>query len=327
MSAPLPLAMTSTELNLLLYDDLPTAERAEADAYLTEHPEAADLRDEGRRLRALTAAAADRGSTLTPEALADYLATRLDPIPSRRARELEQRVRAATATDPELARAYGRLQDRLSEIEDALPPFGEHLEALTGRSLPEAPAQPLGFAGRPRAADREAVPRMRRVRFARLAVAASLLCAVLYGALFAAGEMGRPLSHELAALDDLPKTYRAFAVRGESGTPDPVADRYAEALATLDEGRSSTLGLFPRYDPAALDTALRLLEEAAERGEPHSALVLEARYLTGRIHLYRGELDAAEAALREVVEEGGPSAPHAQELLEEVELNRAELTR
>jgi hypothetical protein len=160
------------------------------------------------------------------------------------------------------------------------------------------------------------VPRPRRLHPGRLALAATLAAAILYGGLFFGQRMGTSEFDRVAALDAGAASYEGLRLRSADGTVDPAANRYAEALERLAESRTSTLGLFPRYRQEGLAETKALLDEVVRLEGPGAALGLEARFLRAKIFLYTGERDAAREELRIVVERQGPSAPDARRLLE-----------
>lgn len=101
---------------------------------------------------------------------------------------------------------------------------------------------------------------------------------------------------------------------------DVSSDRlYFRALATLREVRTTTLGLFPRYDPERLTEAARLLEEVARGEEDGSFLQLEASFLLGKVRLAQGDLPGARAAFGAVVRGRGRQAEEASEILSALE--------
>lgn len=349
--------MDDLEIRLLNYDTLSSAERAEVEAYLAAHPEASALVDEGRALRALLEQAARAGADIPDaEAIAQYVAAQHmahQPLPPDLA-ALGQRVEAAFAAHPEVERHYSIMRDRLhaltAEAESPLAQFerltGTRLKSnrLTNRRLtdrphendlavaaaevpPLRPAQPAP-ARRPkswRATVREStsVPFLQRYSPARLALAASVLLAMLYGGLFLAGNAGQTTFQRLADLNDVPAAYEGLRLRGADGFMDPTAERYAAALDHLNAARSTTLGLFPHYDPAQLEATLHLLQEVTELDEPNGALGLEAWFLIGKILLHQGDVEPAREAFQIVVERQGPSAPDAQRLLDATAAPRA----
>lgn len=332
--------MEDLDYLLLNYDGLPADQRAEADAYLADHPDAGEIVTEGRALRALLQEAARDGSdvpdaeTLAQYVAAQYMARR--PLPPDLI-ALGHRIEDALATHPEVERQFSMMKDRLKTLTAEAESPRAQFERLTGRRLaapqasspphaspsapdPEpAPAQPArSRAWRTTVADRDARPLLRRVSLPRLAFAASFALVLLYGSLFVAGRIGQPRTARLADLGAVESEFAGLRLRGADGTMDPAADHYAEALDALHDARFSVLGLFPEYDEAGLNDAVRLLQETVALGGEDSALGLEAWFLIGKILLYEGEVDAARQAFEMVVERQGPSAPDAQRLLDEL---------
>ncbi len=331
--------MENIDQALLNYDDLPASERAAVDGYLAEHPEAQATLAEGRALRALLHDAAEAEAAVPDaESLALYLATRSAssrPLPPE-LEALSTRIEDAFGEHPELERRYAMMQDRLKRLTtEAEAPLAQ-FERLTGRRLghveapdplddvardaaaPAPESRRVRQAWRASVADRAAAPLLRRVSLPRLALAASLAVALLYGSLLLASRSSTTRWERLAGLGEVPAEFEGLRLRGVGGQTDPVADRYAEALQTLHEARSTTLGLFPSYDPDGLRRSVALLEEATALGEPDGPIVLEAWFLLGKIRLYEGDEEAARTAFQVVADRGGPSAPDARRLLAEL---------
>jgi hypothetical protein len=339
--------MTDIESRLLNYDELPASERDEVDAYLAEHPEAADVLAEGRTLRALLEEAGRLDAEVPDaEAVAQFIAAQhmaQRPLPDDLA-ALGRRIEAAFEDHPEVERQYSMMQERLKTLVTNAESPRAQFERLTGRSLgtsrgaDPSPAQetPATMAA-VQAASRPA-PQVRRDRsktwrtsvtdslslvqsysLPRLAFAATFIVVLLYGGLYIASRAGQPEHVRLADLDTVENEFAGLRLRGPDGQIDLAADRYAAALDALREARSSTLGLFPHYETEGLNVAIQLLEEAADLEGQDSALGLEAWFLIGKILLYEGETDLARDAFQIVVEQQGPSAPDAQRLLYEID--------
>lgn len=183
-----------------------------------------------------------------------------------------------------------------------------------GGPVPEPPARrPLG---------RDPVARPRRWRPAwpvvgRGVAALLLLAAVFYGTLRVVGETARSPAERLAALEVLPPAYEPLRLRGAVGeAPDVTPEvHYMAGREALRAARRTVLGLFPRYDAARLEDALAAFDRAWAV-DPEGPIGLEARFHAGRIHLHRGEVDAARAALEAVAARHGPRAAEARALLE-----------
>lgn len=300
--------MDDLEQKLLLYGDLSPEEQAEVERCISGDPGRTSLLAESRTLHTLLSEArAGQGDVPDATEVAEYvLSSQLDPLersPAADARDA--RVEAALRERPELerqARQMLRTLERLAaEAEDPVAQF----ERLTGRRLADVPAaSPTRTAP-----DR---PALRLVRLRRIALAAGLALAALYGGLLLASRVAQPERALLADLGAAPDSYAGLNVRGAAGTVD---HRYARALDRLARARRSTLGLFPSYDEAELDDAAQGLGAVADAA-PGSWEGLEALYVLGRVRLHQGRDEEAALALRRVVEEQGPSAPEARRLLD-----------
>ena len=126
----------------------------------------------------------------------------------------------------------------------------------------------------------------------------------------------------LAQLEDHRLQVEGYAPRAErSGADDSSADstalsqQYLRALSQLRAARTTTLGLFPRYDAQQLRRAEQALEGVAEAAEAGSFVQLEALFFLGKTRLAQGDRAGATQALRKVVVGGGRLAPEAQEIL------------
>lgn len=333
--------MDEIEHLLLNYDALALAERAKAEAYLADHPEAQALVTEGRALYAvLEQAARSGGEVPDPESVARYVLSRhasRHPLPPDLA-ALGRRVEAALRAHPEVERQFSIMQDRLRALIDGAESPRTQFERLAGYPLdsapppemepapsePEAPSLPQDRSRSWRAPSRAPDPRppLRQVSLPRLALAASALLALTYVGLLLASNATQTEFERLADLESVPSEYEGLRLRGVDGLMDPAAERYAAAVGQLNEARSTTLGLFPSYDQAGLDTTLYLLQQVTTLDGPDAALGLEAWYLIGRILLYQGNTDAARAAFQIVVERQGPSTPDARRMLQALPTER-----
>ena len=94
---------------------------------------------------------------------------------------------------------------------------------------------------------------------------------------------------------------------------------HTRALSLLEESRTQTLGLFPRYDQATLREAAALLQRVIAQEDENSALRSQAYYLLAKIRLAQKNVDGAKVALHAVIDGPGWKAPEAQTLLDELE--------
>ena len=101
------------------------------------------------------------------------------------------------------------------------------------------------------------------------------------------------------------------------GTKGPsAADRLTPALEAVAAARRSTLGLFPRYDEAALDEAAAALAAVAADADPRSMASQEARLALGRVRLHQGRDAEAARVLGGLVAQGSYRASVARRLLD-----------
>ena len=202
------------------------------------------------------------------------------------------------------------LADRLAALAPANP--RAHFEALRT-------AAPALAAPRPRT-DRDPAPRPRTRRpvWGRFAVAGLVATVALAGVLV----LGQPSDLERLGgfTPDELQVDGYGATRGPAtSAPAPNEARYLDALARLRGARHTTLGLFPRYDRAALDAAQADLDAVVAAEPAGSFLGLEAAYVLGKVPLLRGDRPAARAALTPVMAAGGPRSTDAAHLLGELD--------
>ena len=133
-----------------------------------------------------------------------------------------------------------------------------------------------------------------------------LALVALYGALWVASASGRSERDLVADVSGI-------------APPSPVppgAEPLAAGLARVGDARASTLGLFPRYDPVALDSAAAVLAAEARGAPSGSWRSQEARLAAARVHLHRRRDLEAARVLGGLVREGGYRAPAARRLLD-----------
>ena len=153
------------------------------------------------------------------------------------------------------------------------------------------------------------------------AAVALLVGLVLYGALFAAGRLSQSKMERLAVVEEERLRVEGYGPGETRPGASTAADstgldqRYLRGLRLLRAARTTTLGLFPRYDPATLRRAQRSLEAVAREAEPGSFMQLEALFFLGKVRLAQGDKAGATEALRNVVAGGGRLGPEAQDLL------------
>ena len=327
--------MLKIEEQIEQYALLSPEERQEVDTYVAAHPEWTSALDEAKRLAALL-----RDARLLDEAppgdeaLAYYLAAQgLGPTSG--AQDVYHRIEAQIEADPALRARADALAERLRELDAASDPVAQ-FERLSGYKLPppppgDPPTSEARTSDPKRAADR--APRRtsgegRRTsslnRWVRRTSVLALALVGLYGALFAFSQATTPTYERLAAFRSDEVRTDIYGRPNRGGTPQAdtlsIEALFLEALPLLQEARTSTLGLFPRYDEAKLERAAELLEQIIAR-EPPGFTRAEAYYLLGKARLAQGDVEAARDALRPVAygEEGaGPGRQDeaAERLLE-----------
>ena len=213
----------------------------------------------------------------------------------------------APSDEPEAAHVEARLDRFEAQAEDPVARF----ERMTGRTLgpPSGSARPTGggpTAGRPPLV---AAPE-RRLRLPHVATVAAVLLAV-YGGLWVASAQSATPRDQLA---DLGGIEAPPVVHGSNASAEPLAG----ALQAVREARQSVLGLFPRYDPAALDAAAVRLAEVAGESDAGTWTSQEARLALARVLLDRQRDLEAARVLGGLVREGGYRAPVARRLLDAI---------
>ncbi len=314
--------MTSLSERLDDYAVLPPDERAAVDREVAASGSPGDARrlDDAHALAALLDAAAEAGP-VTPDDVAAYLADLslgLDPSDA-------SRVRAALDADPALRAEADRIQARLDVLHaDAEAPAAQ-FERLAGEraAIPvETPtatgAEPRALrdprAARSRASDRSAAvpPRSRTAGVRRALVLATVVVAA-YGGLFGAFGREKTDRARVSDLGDL-ASYEAPTMRGTE--TDALPARLDAALDAVSDARRSTLGLFPRYDAAALDAASAELAAVIGAADTASTVSQEARLALARVLLYRGRDAEAVRLLGALVRERSYRGPEARRLLD-----------
>jgi len=301
------------------YPLLPPDERAAVERDVEAAPHLASRLAEARVLAATLDAAAP-GAPVT----ADDVARRETDRLLGHATPDADRIAAAVAADDALAAEAERARARLAGWAAAAEPPAAHfarLMAAHGASLPaatEADGRTTARADRPaadRATDRTAAapPRARRAPAFRRLVLAMGVVAVAYGAAFTGSSLMVPERDRVAALAEV--GYVAPVVRGGDAPGDQAA-RLTAALDAVAGARRTTLGLFPRYDVAALDAAAADLDVLIASADPASVVSQEARLALGRVRLQQGRDADAARVLGTLVAGESYRAPEARRLLD-----------
>ncbi|HMB93740.1 MAG TPA: hypothetical protein VKP65_23005, partial [Rhodothermales bacterium] len=210
---------------------------------------------------------------------------------------LFSRIEARMQADEDLRARYDRLAQRLTELEAGSDTV-THFERVTGHRLEPKPASQPGLSpGTP--IDRGPVRRTSRTMRRVGGVVGGALAVFLV--LFAISTLTVSPLDELAAFegDDLIGMGVMRSANPTTGLTDE--QRYEQALVLLRDVRSSTLGLFPRYDAERLQTAGSLLADIADQpGDEETLLQLEATYLLAKVRLAQHDIPAAREALTRV---------------------------
>lgn len=335
--------MTSPESRILAYPHLSSDEQQEVEAFVNDHPEWASLLRDVQALESL-AREAQRIGDLPPDdevlatfAMADTVYA--DAIPASMRAPFEQ-IEARLEEDDALRARYRHIRGHLEALDAAFDPCA-HFEQLTGHAV-QVDAEASSLASSPnvdeasdastRTVEEPAmsygavVDRMATWLFAgpgRRAVAALMVVALVYGALFVGSRWMQDPLDRLASVEVDPAVLDSYQIRTRSAVPSPgstsVDQSYLDALRVLTDARTTTLGLFPRYTPDSLQRAERLLTTVVQRAETGSFLHLEALYYLGNVHLAQGNVETARSALKVVVQREGRRADEAYQILTELQ--------
>lgn len=331
--------MQSIEQRILAYPHLTDEEQADVEAYVTNHPEWRDLLRDVKELEVLARQARllkDRPPQY--DVLALYVvATRLHQGPSSSAMQRTfDAVKARLDDDADYRAQYDLLQQRMDEVEAAFDPLAQ-FEALSGHRLSQPPADRGGTPKRERAQRRPASSRRSsdtstagQSMMARLitrpalqwAAAAVVVLFTGYSALFATSYITQSPGERLAAnlevteISGYSTRTRSAEPQLERRSPDQL---FLEALPLVRNARSTTLGLFPRYDAEKLARAEELLQEVVIHEDAGDFLQLEALFYLGKVHLAQGRLEEARSNFKAVVTGEGRRMADALRTLEELQ--------
>lgn len=318
--------MDDIEKKILSYPHLSTEEQREIEAYVESNPEWASLLQDVRSLERFSA---DLNEDLPSDALlATYVTIQyLHPDGSREVPSSLQsafaRLEAQIEEDEALRQKAEAARQRLKEAEAALDPV-PHFEALTGHTLAKREEKEEAEATEPAPQEAPApsilAPFFNLPVLVRRAMAVAVLLVGLYGGLYAVSVATQSPLQRLAAVnvsDQVINSYAATETRSATPSSDTltVDERYLEALSILRAARTSTLGLFPRYDEGKLARAERLFTQVVEQVDSGSFLALEARFHLGKISLAQGEVETARSHFKTVVKREGRKMGEAVEIL------------
>lgn len=320
--------MDDVEERILAYPHLSPEEQREIELYVESNPEWAPLLRDVRTLE--NRSELSTGNHEFGGLVATYVVMRrLHPeqVPSelqRAFRRLEARIEDDEALRDEVESA----RRRLAEAEESFSPIAR-FEELTGHSLEENPRSEKADTAERASADELALPQIfERVLevplvLRRLALAI-VIVGVLYGGLFAVSTATQSSLERLAVVDgsdDVIENYTSTQTRsaGTDLTTSSVDSLYVEALSSLQAARSTTLGLFPRYDHASLTRSKQLLGRVLKGAEAGSFLALESHFYLGKIALAQGNAERARRHFATVVDGGGRKTKEAQRILRALE--------
>lgn len=319
--------MDDVEEQILSYPHLSPEEQRDVEAYVEAHPEWAPLL---RDVRTLEGLAQDVQGDLPSDALlATYIVAQhfhLD-AESPPLQKAFSRLEARLAEDDALRRKAETAQRRFEEARSAIDPVA-HFEQVTGHTLEEAASSQASSSSTTASENRDARSSSDSVLdvlfelpmvVQRAAVAVVLLVGI-YGVLYVASVGSQSTLERLAAVevsDQVVDSYYTTETRSIAPEADTqsVDDLYLEALSSVREARTSTLGLFPQYDTERLNRAEELFREVLAEVEPGSFLALEAHFYLGKVALAQGEVEAARSHFKTVVKREGRKASEAYEIL------------
>lgn len=316
--------MDDVEEQILSYPHLSAEEQRKVESYVESHPQWAPLLRDVRTLEGLSA---NLQGELPPDALlATYVVVQhLHPedVPSS-LQDRFSRLRARIQEEDDLREQVEAAQRRMREAESAMDPVS-HFEELTGHTLEgEAIAEEDRVGASQSHADESIFSFLDRLLSVPLlvrrgAVALTLLVAV-YGGLYAVSVATQSPLDRLAAVDVSDRVLENYtSTETRSAVPEPdttaVDKQYVQALSLLQSSRTSTLGLFPRYDDSKLAEAERQFEQVLDETPPGSFLSLEAHFYLGKISLAQQEVEAARRHLKTVVKREGRRQQEAYQIL------------
>jgi tetratricopeptide (TPR) repeat protein len=156
----------------------------------------------------------------------------------------------------------------------------------------------------------------------QLALAAVAVAAMLYGGLLGVSTLTTSPVQELSAVAE-----SETAIEGYQSSPAPIDDvdaatpdeLFLRALSLIREARTTTFGLFPRYDQADLSRAEALLDEVLGRDETGDFLRREAFFFRAKTRLALGEIEAARSDFKTVAQLDSRRAKEAVSILKQLQ--------
>lgn len=153
--------------------------------------------------------------------------------------------------------------------------------------------------------------------------AAIFFAGCLAGALVGIDRLTRSPLDALAAVEASEtriEGYRMGAAEVTSGSDSVSADRlFLGALVKLREARSTTAGLFPRYDADDLEEAQTRLQEAIDAADPGAFVGLEARFFLAKSYLAEENVRDARAQLQILARRDSRRAAESVKLLQDLQ--------
>lgn len=326
--------MDNVEEQILSYPHLSVERQREVEVYVEEHPKWAPLLRDVRGLESFVRGGTDEaGETSLDVLLTAYVVVR--HVQDRRSvssalEQLFEALEERLKNEPELRERVDAIRHRLERAEARLDPVA-HVEEVTGHSLaPEGEETSTSADARStdgadaseRAPTGSLFDWIGRLPLAVRGVGAAVVLLLgTYAALFVASEASQSTLSRLAAVDvstQMVESYYSSNTRSALPSADTLtADGlYLEALSTLRDARTSTLGLFPRYDSTALEEAETKLKRVLDQTESGSFLSLEAQFYLGKVALAQRRVEAARDRFEMVVKREGRLAEDARRILQ-----------
>lgn len=323
--------MDNAEEQIFAYPHLSQEQQRAVESYVEDHPEWASLLHDVQALEALAPRAVVGPESSEEGVLVTYgLARHVhgDAVPDSLAPVVEQ-VEARLESDESLRARLNTIQSRIEAAEAAVDPAAQ-FEDLTGHSLADIGAEDSASAsdtaheaeqeGPSFAALLDALLGLPRV--ARLGMAAVVAVVGVYGGLSVASSASQSTLDRMARVEVSGQMIESYydtttrsAVPADRSASQDAGALYLDALSTLRNARSTTLGFFPAYAPDSLAKAATGLRSVLDQTEDGAFLALEARFYLAKAQLAQGNVEAARANLKRVVEQEGRQADAAYEIL------------